>query len=236
MNTEKKDHRIVPGIVLFLICASLAWVFFADRLTLDAVRAGAETMEGFIEDHPVLSSLTFILVYVCVVVFAMPAASILTMAAGFAFPFYWALPMVLCAASFGAMMLFLLVRSSLRPTFEKKADKAYRKIQVFFAQKPLSTLLFLRFFPVFPFFLVNIAVGLLEIRIWTAFWTCFVGIIPGTALYVLLGRQLSVVDNPADLVGWEFLAIMTALAFLSLLPRWLKKRGEYPLGGGERDV
>ena len=211
-------------IAVFLLMAVTLWFFLKDWLSIEVLRANAAVLEASIRAHPLLAGLAFIFMYVLAVVFTLPGASLLTMAAGFLFPFVWALAMVVVSATIGATILFLLVQSSLGRAFKQKAEPVYNKIQAKFAQKPVSTLLFLRFLPVFPFFLVNIAVGLLNIRVWTAIWTCFVGILPGTALYVLLGRQLSAVDNPADLVGWEFFVLMSAMAFLSLLPRWLKGR------------
>lgn len=210
--------RLLIGLV-FMVAMAAAWFVFGDVITLTTIQDSHGVIASFIAQQPIIASLMFVMLYFVVVVFSLPFASLLTLSAGFFFSYFHGLFMVVCAACIGAMALFILVRSTVGVTLVQKAAPAYQRINAKISKNPASTLLFLRFVPIFPFFIVNLVAGLMKVRFFTAFWTCLVGILPGTAVYVALGVQLSDVETLSDLVQPSFLLVMTGLGLLMLLPK-----------------
>lgn len=208
-------------LLLMAVIAVLGAVVFKDTVSLSLVKESLDQWSAFIGMHYMLSVLIFCGVYIALVVFSLPFASLLTVSSGALFGFVPGVMMVSLSATIGASMVFFLVRAGVGDAGKGQADNAYSKIITYLSKKPASNLLFVRLLPIFPFFAINIAAGLLKIKPITAIWTCFVGILPGTSLYVYLGQTISEVESLSDLVGPEVFIVFSLIAFLSLTPRML---------------
>jgi hypothetical protein len=78
----------------------------------------------------------------------------------------------------------------------------------------------LRLVPLFPFFLINLGMGLTRMRVWTFFWVSLLGMLPGTFLYVNAGRELARIDSPSDVLSWP---LLVSLALLGIVPLVFRK-------------
>ena len=125
--------------------------------------------------------------------------------------------------------LFLAARYSLGGYLHERAGPAIRKMEAGFCENEMSYMLVLRLIPLFPFWLVNIAPAFLNVRLRTYVIGTFIGIIPGTAVYAMLGSGLGgVLDDPeglsmAIIVKPEIIAGLAGLGLLALIPAVFKK-------------
>lgn len=145
----------------------------------------------YVRAHFAVALALFMLVYVAVVVFSVPVALALSLTGGALFGGAVAGLAVLFAATLGATIVFLAARGLLHDYFIRKSGPWLGRLRQDFQADAASYLLFLRLTPVFPFFMVNLAAGLLGARLGTYVWTTFLGIMPGTLAYCFVGAGLN---------------------------------------------
>jgi uncharacterized membrane protein YdjX (TVP38/TMEM64 family) len=210
-------------VVLFII---LLFLFFRTDfrfyLSFEFLKSSTTILSSFVSEQFILSSFIFLILYTLVVSFSIPGSTVLTLAAGFLFNF-WGLILVLLSATIGAMINFYLARFLFGQSLQKKYSKKLEKFNKDLKTNATSYLLSLRLIPVFPFFLLNILSGLTKIKPWTFFWTTFIGIIPGSAIYVFAGTQLGSINSTSDILSPGLILALTALGLLALSPTIFKK-------------
>ncbi len=200
-----------------------------DYFTFDSLKANRQKLLSFTESYPILSPLLFITLYTIVVALSLPAATLLTLFGGFLFPLPLSTLYVVIGATFGASLLFLAAKTALQELLRKKAAPFLKKMETGFNQNPASYLLFLRFIPLFPFWLVNLAPAFFNVRFRTFLWTTIVGIIPGSYVYTQAGSGLGAIFDNNE--GFTLSAVfniqmriaLIVLALFSLLPILYKR-------------
>lgn len=226
---KKGAWRYLPiaGLVLGLVA------FFAldlhRYLSFDVLKANRETLLGFVERYLVLALLLYGTGYAIAVAFSFPGASILTLAGGFLFGLTAGTLATVIGATIGAIAVFLAARLAFGELLRKKAGKALRKMEAGFQENAFHYLLVLRLVPVFPFWLVNLAPAFLDVPLRTYVTATFLGILPGTVVYVSIGNGLGAIfdrgETPDLGVIFEpaILLPITGLAVLALVPIAYKK-------------
>jgi uncharacterized membrane protein YdjX (TVP38/TMEM64 family) len=168
--------------------------------------------------------LTFVAIYVLVVAFSLPGAVWMTIGGGFVFGAASAAVYVIVAATLGASAIFLVARYALGDVLRAKAGPAMRRMEAGFRENALSYLLVLRLVPLFPFWLVNLVPAFLGVPLRTFVIGTFVGIIPGSVVYCLVGNGLGAVFDAGEtpdlgiIFEPEILAPIVGLAVLSVVP------------------
>lgn len=163
------------------------------------------------------------MLYILAVAISIPGAVFLTLAGGFLFGVLWGVLLVVISATLGATLLFFAVRTALGEWLSKKASGWISRMRQGFQHNAFSYLLTLRLIPLFPFWVVNIVPALLNVSAKTFISATFIGIIPGSTVYVLVGNGLSQVfaSNQTPNLGIIFeprvLGPLLALAALSLI-------------------
>jgi len=179
--------------------------------------------------------IVYILVYAVAVAFSLPGASVMTVAGGYMFGQLLATVYVVFAATLGATALFLIARTALGDALRAKAGRAIQKMEAGFQENALSYLLVLRLIPLFPFWLVNLVPAFLGVPLRTYVIGTFVGIIPGTFIYVSIGAGLESVIRQGEACSLsgaltpQVITALAGLALLALLPvayKWMKRRGQ----------
>jgi uncharacterized membrane protein YdjX (TVP38/TMEM64 family) len=221
---------------LVLVLGGLALVYalgWHRFFTLDYLAASRDMLAGLVESHPVLSRAGFFAAYAAAVAVAFPAASVLTIVAGFLFGWLQGGLLVAFAATIGATALFLAARSAFGDALLKRVKGPARSLADGFSRDAFSYLLFLRLAPVFPFVVINIVPALFSVRLSTFLTATFLGILPGTFAYAFLGMGVgSALDaakaagetlSAGDLVTRELVLAFFALAAAALLPVVIKR-------------
>lgn len=210
---------------LFLVIACMIAIYVSgvlDLVSLSAIQNHADDLRAQIELHPIVSSVIFWMVYVSSVALSLPIATLLTFSAGFFFGLIWGGFMVVTAATLGAVIIFLIAKTSFGESIRQKAGPFYSKIDQKMQKNVVQMLLFMRLVPIFPFFIVNILPAMFSVSLLTFFWTTFVGILPGSFIFVNVGRSLGEVSSVSDLVSTQVLLSLAALGFLILVPSFYK--------------
>lgn len=202
-------------------------------LSLDFLAESRGFLRDYVSGHPVLSSAGFIALYALAVAFSFPAASVLTLFAGFLFGWLLGGVLVAVAATIGASALFLVARGALRGILSEKLGARVARMAKGFEDDAFGYLLVLRLAPIFPFWLVNIAPAFFDVRLKTYAMATFLGILPGTFAYAYLGYGLDSVLTAAteagreirlaDLVTPQLTLAFAALAVVAAIPLLIRK-------------
>lgn len=201
--------------------------------TLEFLSEQRTALSAYVEANYALSLIGFGVLYALAVAFSFPAASILTIFAGFLFGWFVGGVTVAFAATVGAAALFLAARSAFGDFLKEKVGGRVKSLADGFERDAFSYLLVLRLAPVFPFFVMNIAPALFNVPLRTYVAATFLGILPGTFAYSYLGQGVESVliaaqeagtqPSVGDLVTTEITLAFAALAFVAVLPTIIKK-------------
>ena len=239
----KNKYKILSCV--FLVAFFLT-VFFYFNLhqyfRLSLLQTYQEQLKDFYIQSPIATLLVYFFLYILVTGLSIPGATVLTLAGGFLFGLLKGVVMVSVASCTGALVAFLLSRFFIRDFLlgmileeEAALKKGRQSIFSYVAdivkirlRKPIETisekiktegayfLFMLRLVPLFPFFVVNLVMGLTPIKVRTFFWVSQLGMLPATVLYVNAGTQLSQLETLKDIVSFPFLVSFALLGFFPL--------------------
>ena len=210
--------------VLALIAAAIAAWFYLDLgsyLQFDTLKQRLGELRAWYADNPALAGLLYFVLYVAVTALSVPGAAVMTLAGGALFGFWYALLLVSFASSIGATLAFLVSRLLLRDWVQGKFGRQLRAFNAGFAKDGAFYLFSLRLVPIFPFFVINLLMGLLPIRTWRYYWVSQLGMFPATAAYVNAGTRLGELDSAAGIISPALLLSFVLLAVFPLLAKWL---------------
>ena len=179
--------------VLLALVAAVAAFFLLDLrqyFSVEFLQSRRAALDGYYAAHPVQMIAAFFLVYVAVTGLSLPGAAILTLAAGAIFGLLWGTVIVSFASSIGATLAFLASRYLLRDWVQGKFGDKLKAINQGVEREGAFYLFALRLVPAFPFFVINLVMGLTPIRTATFYWVSQVGMLAGTIVYVYAGTQL----------------------------------------------
>lgn len=231
MNIRVRVWRLL----FLLLAATVIYAFFAlglqHHLSLRALREQQYALAGYRDAHPVLMPAMFTLIYIAFAALALPGVVWLTLAAGALFGWLEGTLLVSFASTIGATLAFLASRLLFRDLVQKLFRERLLAINEGVCKEGALYLLALRLAPVFPFFLVNLAMGLTPLRTGTFYAISQVGMLPVTLLYVNAGTQLASLQSLGGLLSPAMLASLTLLAVFPLAIRrmltWLRARRVY---------
>lgn len=211
-------------LVLMLIIAASTALFFAfdlhHYLTLDSIKAQQAAIEDYRQTHPYSAIMLYAALYIAVTSLSLPGAAALTLAGGGIFGLYWSTLIVSFASSIGATLAFLAARFLFRDWVEARFNARLQAIEAGLERDGPYYLFTMRLVPVFPFFLVNLAMGLTAMRTWTFYWVSQTGMLAGTIVYVNAGTQLAKLESVSGILSPNLLG---AFALLGLFPLATKK-------------
>ncbi|AMJ87058.1 FAD-dependent oxidoreductase [Alteromonas stellipolaris] len=209
------------ALVAVLVAAVIGFFYFDlnTYLTLEGLKGSLDTFTQQIEENPLVSIGVFFAIYVAVTALSLPGAAILTLAAGALFGLVQGFIIVSFASSVGATVAFLVARFILRDTVRKRFGEKLKKIDEGVEKQGAFYLFTLRLVPVFPFFLINLLMGLTSIKTWTFYWVSQVGMLAGTVVYVNAGTQLAQIDSLSGIVSP---GLILSFVLLGIFP-WIAK-------------
>jgi len=212
-------------IIVLLVIAAIALFFgmgIDQYLTLDALRASQGKFAAMQAQSPLLTTLAIFLIYVAVVALSLPGATIMSLAIGALFGFWYGTLLVSFASSIGATLAFLASRYVLRDMVQHRFGDKLKGINEGMAKDGTLYLFLLRLMPIFPFFLINLLMGLTHIRTATFYWVSQMGMLAGTMVYVNAGTQLARVDSLSGILSP---AVLLSFALLGVFPLVAKRIG-----------
>ncbi|OEE60631.1 pyridine nucleotide-disulfide oxidoreductase [Enterovibrio norvegicus FF-454] len=204
--------------IIFVIAAIFVTWFAFDLgalFTLDNAKAQHEALKDSISQNFLTASLVYFLVYITMTALSLPGAAIATLLGAALFGFWWALLLVSFASSIGATLAFLVSRFLLKDSIQNKFGNKLSTINEGIKNDGPFYLLTLRLIPVFPFFIINLLMGLTPIRTLTFYVVSQIGMLPGTAVYINAGTQLAQIDSLSGIVSP---GVLLSLVLLGLFP------------------
>jgi len=220
-------------LVLILIAIFLVFYFQLNTyLNFSSLKAHRQLLLAWTEQHYFLTVLTYVGIYILTVMLSIPGAVFLTISGGFLFGVGLGTLYVVISATLGATLLFLIVQFALSDWLSKKTGGWVNKMQQGFQENAFQYLLVLRLVPLFPFWVVNIVSALLNVSKRTFMIATFIGIIPGSFVYITVGNGLGHLlshdqtPNLAIIFAPQILLPLIGLALLALIPVAYKRMGK----------
>jgi uncharacterized membrane protein YdjX (TVP38/TMEM64 family) len=213
------------SLQIFLIFGGItAWVVYryfnlGEALSFENLKANQALIMAYYLENPLLSTFFFFVSYVIVTALSLPGATILTLAGGAVFGFLPGLILVSFASTIGATIAFLVARFLLRNIVQEKFRDRVQKINQGIEKQGSFYLLSLRLIPLFPFFLVNLLMGLTKIRVGTFYWVSQIGMLLGTAVFVNAGTQLAKIKSLADVFSFSLLFSLSIIGILPIISK-----------------
>ncbi|MCM2330813.1 MAG: FAD-dependent oxidoreductase [Pseudomonas sagittaria] len=222
-------------LVLLGVLATLVAAFFLFDLdqyfSLEALKARQTALDAEVAAQPWRAAGLYLLVYVAVTALSLPGATLLTLVGGALFGLLGGTLLVSLASTLGATLAMLISRFLLRDWVRSRFATRLAAIDKGIAEEGAFYLFALRLVPLFPFFLINLAMGLTRLPARTFWWVSQLGMLPGTLVYVNAGRELGQLDSLGGILSPGLLGAFVLLGIFPLLARkslaWLKARQVY---------
>ena len=226
-----KKNRLV---LLIVIAAAVAAYFIFDLgrfLSLQELKARQEALQALTHAQPLLVAGSFMLIYTVATALSFPGAAILTLAAGAIFGLWWGTLIVSFASGFGATLAFLSARFLLRDWVQQRFGGQLKSFNEGIAKDGALYLFTLRLVPVFPFFLINLLMGLTKMRVWTYYWVSQLGMFAGTVVFVNAGTELARINGLRGILSPGLIGAFVLLGVFPLVAKraigWFQARKIY---------
>ena len=202
-------------LVLVLLGAIVAYFVFdlGQILSLENFKASQSEIVAAKDANPILYIAGFFILYVAVTGLSIPGAAIMSLVAGALFGVLMGTIIVSFASTLGATLALLSARFVLRDWVQGKFGERLRAVDDGLEKDGAFYLFTLRLIPVFPFFVINLLMGLTRIKTRTFFWVSQLGMLPATIVYVNAGTQISRIESTSGLLSPTLIASFVALAF-----------------------
>lgn len=223
--------RLVLVVTLMVMVGAFFYWDLGAYLTLESLKAQQTALDALVAADVVLISAVFFVVYVLVTALSIPGAAIMTLAAGGMFGLGLGLLIVSFASTIGATLAMLVSRYLLRDQVQRRFQRQMDAINEGVKKDGAFYLFTLRLVPIFPFFVVNLLMGLTNIRVLVYFIVSQIGMLAGTIVYVNAGTQLAQVSTLSDIVSPALLGSFVLLGLFPLLAKklmdWIRVRRVY---------
>ncbi|MCJ2377929.1 TVP38/TMEM64 family protein [Vibrio sp. ZSDZ34] len=217
------NKKLIFGIILVATIIFLA-MNFSHLLTLENAKAQQQVLTSYIQDNFVTAAISYFFVYVAITAFSIPGAAVVTLLGAALFGFWNSLLLVSFASSIGATLAFLSSRFLLRDWVQSKFGSKLQTINRGVEKDGSFYLFSLRLIPVFPFFLINLLMGLTPIKASRFYLVSQIGMLPGTAVYLNAGTQLATIDSLSGIVSPGVLLSFALLGLFPLITKWIMGR------------
>ncbi|EEX91840.1 hypothetical protein VIOR3934_06179 [Vibrio orientalis CIP 102891 = ATCC 33934] len=214
------NKKLILGVI-FVSLIVLLGVNFGQYLTLDNAKAQQAELAAFISDNFVVAAASYFIAYVAITAFSIPGAAVVTLLGAALFGFWTSLVLVSFASTIGATLAFLSSRYLLRDWVQAKFGDKLNAINQGVERDGAFYLFSLRLIPVFPFFLINLLMGLTPLATVRFYLISQLGMLPGTAVYLNAGTQLAQIDSLSGIVSPTVLASFALLGLFPVIAKWI---------------
>ena len=217
MGEIGNKKKLVFKIGFILVCLGVVNYFFRDLISLESIQASQLVLSEKIGHYPILSSISFILIFVITTSLSLPLIGLLSLTAGFLFPLSWALALVYFSFFWHCFIMIKLIRGLFKDIIETKFKKKFNTLYSNIQKKGLYYVIFLRVSLVTPSFIVNCASSFTSLNATSFSLVSLISSIPVLSILVISGKKLGSINSLLDLYSHTNLIILLSLAFLALL-------------------
>ncbi len=216
----KKNKLLLMVIIAVLIAAFFAFDFNR-YFTLDFFKSQQAAIDSYVQASPLQAGMVFFLIYVGVTGLSLPGAALMTLAAGAIFGLLWGTLIVSFASSLGATLAFLASRFLFRDAIQSRFSGNLKAINSGVEKDGPFYLFTLRLVPAFPFFVINLAMGLTPLKTWTFYWVSQIGMLAGTLVYVNAGTEIAKIESLRGILSPGLIISFTLLGLFPLIAKWI---------------
>jgi pyruvate/2-oxoglutarate dehydrogenase complex dihydrolipoamide dehydrogenase (E3) component/uncharacterized membrane protein YdjX (TVP38/TMEM64 family) len=209
-------------LLLIALAVGIGAFFFFDLgqyLSLEYLKQSQARFDALYASQPLQVALVYFLIYVAATALSLPGATIITLAGGAIFGLFWGTLIVSFASSIGATLAFLVSRFVLRSSIESKFGNRLAEINKGIQKDGAFYLFTLRLIPVVPFFVINLVMGLTQMKARTFYWVSQLGMFAGTLVYVNAGTQLGKLESLKGILSPGLLGSFVLLGLFPLIAR-----------------
>jgi uncharacterized membrane protein YdjX (TVP38/TMEM64 family) len=212
-------------LVWLVLLGGLFFILDLGRfISLEALKTGRDELQQAYRTQPLRAIGLYALVYVIIAALSLPGAGVMSLAAGAIFGLWVGTPVALFSASVGATLAFWTARYLFRDLIQQRFSGRIAAVDAGIKRDGALYLFTLRLVPVFPFFIINLLMGLTAIKTRTFFVASFLGMLAGTAIYVNAGTQLGSLTSLSGILSPAVIGSFALLAAFPWLARWGVKR------------
>jgi len=217
---RKHLKKIVVLLLVFVTVAAFEILRLDQYLTLSFLKSSHHYFTALYEQHRIPVIAAYMALYILVTSFSLPGAVILTIAGGALFGRLAGTFIVSFASTVGATLACVVSRFILRDWVQSRFGKRLRTVNEGVEREGAFYLFTLRLIPIFPFWLINLVMGLTRMPVRTFYWVSQIGMLPGTLVYVNAGRELAKIDSLSGILSP---GLIFSFALLGLFPIVTKK-------------
>ena len=208
-------------MLIIIVCiAAFNYLGLGQYLTLEYLKQSHERFAQLYAARPLAVIASYMGIYILVTALSLPGAVIMTLAGGALFGLVVGAVVISFASTIGATLACLASRFLLRDWVQKKFGDRLAPINNGIEEEGGFYLFTMRLVPVFPFFLINLAMGITRISLFQYYWVSQIGMLPGTIVYVNAGKELAKIESVSGILSPSLIA---SFALLGLFPLTVKK-------------
>jgi uncharacterized membrane protein YdjX (TVP38/TMEM64 family) len=213
--------RVLIGLTVVLIVLAVFWFDLYQYLTLEFYREQQEAIQKLVNENLVLSVGVFFAVYISATTISLPVAGVMVLVAGALFGVVLGSVVISFASTIGATLAFLLSRFLFQDFVDRHFPKAAEAINAGIVRDGPYYLFSIRLVPLFPYFVINLAMGLTHIRVWTFAWVTQLGLLPITVILANAGEQIALIESPGDIMSPTLVGSLSLVGLFPLMARKL---------------
>ena len=230
-----KGKLAVIAVIAALVVAFL-WFDLARFLDLEYLKSRQADIDVYYRDHPGTMLAGYFVAYVAITGLSLPGAAIMTLAGGAVFGLLWGTVLVSFASTIGATVAFIVSRYILRDGIQRRYGDRLHAINEGIARDGAFYLFTLRLVPAFPFFVINLVMGLTAMRILTFALVSQLGMLPGTIVFVNAGTQLARIESLQGILSPTLIGSFVLLGVFPLIAKWIVNFVKARRQAGQRDT
>ncbi len=221
---QQGKSKLIQKIVIVAVLLVIVVAFFAFDLgkyfTLDYIKQSQARFVAYYAEHQILVIGMYMLIYIVMAALSLPGAAVMTLSGGALFGLVVGTLAVSFASTIGATLACIVARFLLRDWVQGKIGNKLRPINAGVEKEGAFYLFTLRLIPAFPFWLINLAMGLTKMPVLTFYWVSQIGMLPGTLVYVNAGKELGKLDSLSGILSP---ALIFSFVLLGIFPLVVKK-------------
>ena len=227
--------RLAVIVIFAALIVAFFWFDLTRYLDLEYLKSRQADIDVFYRDHPVALLAGYFLIYVAITGLSLPGAAIMTLVGGAVFGLLWGTVLVSFASTIGATIAFVVARYILRDGIQRRYGDRLKAINEGVERDGAFYLFTLRLVPAFPFFVINLVMGLTPMRTLTFALVSQLGMLPGTIVFVNAGTQLARIESLQGILSPTLIGSFVLLGVFPLIAKWIVGFVKARREGGKRE-
>ena len=220
MKNKMNIKKIAIVLVIIIFVSGFILFDLGQYFSLSYIKESQQKFDLLYAEHRALVIASYMLIYIIMAALSLPGAIVMGLAGGALFGFVVGTIAVSFSSTIGATLACFVSRSILRDWIQGKFGDRLKTVNEGIEKEGPFYLFTLRLIPVFPFWLINLVMGLTKMRLRTFFWVSQIGMLPGTMVFVNAGKELGKIDSVKGILSP---GLILSFVILGIFPIVAKK-------------